>query len=26
VQAWTVGACFALERGWDGRVAALTDA
>jgi len=19
VQAWTVGACFALERGWDGR-------
>jgi glycogen debranching enzyme len=23
VQAWTVGACFALRRGWDGRAAAL---
>lgn len=23
VQAWTIGACWALERGWDGRVAQL---
>lgn len=26
VQAWTVGAVFALRAGWDGRAAALTDA
>jgi hypothetical protein len=25
VQAWTVGACFALRAGWDGRTKALTD-
>jgi glycogen debranching enzyme len=24
VQAWTVGACFALRRGWDGRAPVLT--
>jgi len=26
VQAWTVGAVFALRAGWDGRTAALTAA
>jgi hypothetical protein len=25
VQAWTVGAVFALRAGWDGRTAVLTD-
>ena len=25
VQAWTVGAAFALRTGWDGRAAVLTD-